>query len=56
MAGAVSRAHRCAISAHGAHGAGGRYEAQMGALLDAMSDGDPLDRDDEARVRSQNWR
>jgi hypothetical protein len=31
-------------------------KAQLGALIDAMSGGDPLDRDDETRARAQQWR
>lgn len=31
-------------------------KAQLGALIDAMSGGDPLDRDEEARARDQKWR
>jgi hypothetical protein len=31
-------------------------KAQLGALVDAMSSGDPLDAEEEARVRKEHWR
>ncbi len=31
-------------------------KAQLGALIDTMSGGDPLDREDEARARDRQWR
>ena len=31
-------------------------KAQLGALIDAMSGGDTLNRDEESRVRNQKWR